>query len=108
QEVLEAVAKVLSEHPEIKRVRVEGHTDNRGAAALNKRLSAARAASVVGWLTKHGIDKERLTSEGFGPDRPIATNQDEAGRSLNRRVEFHIEEPAPDNTTESKTPQEQP
>ena len=91
EEVLEAVQKVLKDHPEIKKVRVEGHTDNRGTAALNKKLSADRAASVVKWLTSHGIEKERLTSEGFGPDRPIAENTTDIGRTANRRVEFHIE-----------------
>ncbi len=92
QEVLEAVQKVLTDHAEIKKVRVEGHTDNRGGAALNRKLSAARAASVVKWLVGKGIDKARLTSAGFGPDKPIDDNKTEEGRRNNRRVEFHIEE----------------
>ena len=91
EEVLEAVVSVINAHPEIKGIRVEGHTDNKGTAALNKKLSAARAASVVKWLTGHGIDKSRLTSEGFGPDRPIEPNDTEEGRKQNRRVEFHIQ-----------------
>src|SRR4029453_15767986 len=69
--LLEAVAKILKEHPEIKKVRVEGHTDNRGGKSMNQRLSDRRAASVAKWLvTKGGIEKSRLTSEGFGLDRP--------------------------------------
>jgi outer membrane protein OmpA-like peptidoglycan-associated protein len=91
EDILQAVLKVLSAHPEIKKVRVEGYTDSRGAAALNKTLSTNRAASVVKWLVAHGIDKARLTSQGFGPDRPIADNNTDAGRQENRRVEFHIE-----------------
>ncbi len=91
EEVLEAVLGVLKAHPEIKKVRVEGHTDDRGAAALNKKLSANRAASVVKWLVGHGIEKDRLSSAGFGPERPIDTNTTEEGRRQNRRVEFHIE-----------------
>ena len=91
EDILEAVQKVLKDHPEIKKVRVEGHTDNRGTAALNKKLSADRAASVVKWLTSHGIEKDRLTSEGFGFERPIAENTTDEGRTANRRVEFHIE-----------------
>lgn len=91
EEVLDAVLKVLNAHPEITKVRVEGHTDSRGSAALNKKLSADRAASVVKWLTAHGVDKGRLTSAGFGPERPIDTNDTEPGRQNNRRVEFHIE-----------------
>ncbi|HEY8075048.1 MAG TPA: OmpA family protein, partial [Labilithrix sp.] len=95
EEVLLAVQKVLVDHPEIKLVRVEGHTDNRGGADLNRKLSAARAQSVVTWLVKHGVDKTRLESKGFGPDRPIDTNETAEGRQNNRRVEFHIEDPAP-------------
>jgi OOP family OmpA-OmpF porin len=90
-EVLQAVEKVLKDHPEIKRVRVEGHTDKTGSAAVNKKLSADRAASVVKWLLAAGITKDRLSSAGFGPDKPIDTNETEEGKKNNRRVEFHIE-----------------
>jgi outer membrane protein OmpA-like peptidoglycan-associated protein len=90
-DILEAVAKVLKDHPEVKKVRVEGHTDKTGAAAMNKKLSADRAASVVKWLTSNGIDKSRLSSQGFGSERPIDTNDTEQGKKNNRRVEFHIE-----------------
>jgi OOP family OmpA-OmpF porin len=88
--VLEAVAKALEEHPEITKVSVEGHTDNRGPIWLNRRLSKSRAAAVVDWLVKHGVAAERLTSAGFGPDRPLEKNATEAGRQTNRRVEFQI------------------
>ena len=57
----------------------------------NKTLSAQRAASVVTWLASHGVDKSRLSSEGFGMEKPIDTNDTPAGRQNNRRVEFHIE-----------------
>jgi outer membrane protein OmpA-like peptidoglycan-associated protein len=90
-EVLLAVEKVLREHPEIRRVRIEGHTDKTGSAQVNKKLSAERAMSVMKWFVGAGIAKDRLTSVGFGPDRPIDTNQTEDGRKNNRRVEFHIE-----------------
>jgi OOP family OmpA-OmpF porin len=86
-----AVQKILTDHPEIGTVRVEGHTDNVGKKAHNQKLSEQRAASVVAWLVKHGIDKKRLHSQGFGADKPIDSNNDEAGRKNNRRVEFHIE-----------------
>jgi OOP family OmpA-OmpF porin len=89
--VLQAVADILSAHPEIQKVRVEGHTDNRGNPAANKKLSAARAASVVAWLTAHGIAADRLSSVGFGQERPIADNGTAEGRQENRRVELHIE-----------------
>ncbi len=101
--VLTAVLTILKDHPEIKKVSIEGHTDNKGAAALNKRLSASRAASVVAWLTTKGIAKQRLSSIGYGMERPIDTNETDEGRQENRRVEFHIVEqegatPAPTPT----------
>ncbi|MEO6599089.1 MAG: OmpA family protein, partial [Polyangiaceae bacterium] len=89
--VLGAVLKVMQEHTDIAKIRVEGHTDNKGAAALNKKLSNARAAAVANWLVKHGIDRSHLTSIGFGFDKPIDTNDTDEGRANNRRVEFHIE-----------------
>ncbi len=89
--VLIAVAQILKEHPEIQKVRVEGHTDNRGAPAYNKQLSDKRAASVMKWLTSYGIDKKRLGSKGWGLEKPIDTNETDEGRQNNRRVEFHIE-----------------
>jgi OOP family OmpA-OmpF porin len=90
-ETLAAVADVLANHPEIKAVSVEGHTDDRGAAGMNKRLSAARAASVVKWLVDHGVKAARLTSVGFGFERPLVPNDSDEGRTKNRRVEFHIQ-----------------
>ena len=97
--ILTAVLDILKKHPEIQSVSVEGHTDNVGPKFYNRNLSKARAASVVTWLTAKGIDKKRLTSEGFGDTKPIDTNDTPDGRQNNRRVEFHItktiEEPAP-------------
>jgi OOP family OmpA-OmpF porin len=92
QSITDAVAKALKEHPEIKHLRVEGHTDNKGAAAMNKDLSKRRAASVVAALVKAGVEKSRLASQGFGQEKPLDSNATEEGRAANRRVEFHIEE----------------
>ena len=61
------------------------------SSTVPQRFSADRAASVVKWLVKNGVDKARLTSAGFGPDKPLADNETEDGRYKNRRVEFHIE-----------------
>jgi OmpA-OmpF porin, OOP family len=88
--ILEAVQKILEENPEIAKVEVQGHTDNKGGDAYNKKLSERRAASVVKWLVKHKVDKKRLTSVGFGKEKPLDTNDTEEGRTNNRRVEFHI------------------
>jgi outer membrane protein OmpA-like peptidoglycan-associated protein len=92
--ILEAVSRVLTGHPEIKHLRIEGHTDNVGAAGMNKALSGKRAASVVAWLVKHGVERARLSSIGFGMDRPIDSNDTPDGRQNNRRVEFHIDDGA--------------
>ena len=92
--ILEAVLAFLKEHPELKKIRIEGHTDDVGGVAFNARLSEGRAASVRTWLVKHGIDAARLTSAGLGQTHPVDTNGTEEGRRNNRRVEFHIEEGA--------------
>ncbi len=88
--VLNAVLDVMKAHPEFTKLGVEGHTDNHGAAGYNKRLSEQRATSVVNWLVSHGVERKRLSARGFGPDKPIDTNDTDEGRQNNRRVEFHI------------------
>jgi len=101
--ILEAVLKILTDHPEITKVSVEGHTDNRGGKAYNKNLSKRRAASVVKWLVGHGVDKKRLSSAGFGQEKPIDTNETDEGRQNNRRVEFHIQDQTKQGSTEVKS-----
>jgi outer membrane protein OmpA-like peptidoglycan-associated protein len=97
--VLQAVLQVLEAHPEFTKVRVEGHTDDKGNDKYNKTLSQRRAQSVVNWLVKKGIDRKRLAAAGFGEEKSIDTNATDEGRQNNRRVEFHIDEidgkPAP-------------
>lgn len=88
--ILQAVVNLLREHPEIVELDVQGHTDNKGKHASNMDLSRRRAAAVRSWLIARGIEKERLTSRGVGPDRPIDSNDTAAGRQKNRRVEFHV------------------
>jgi len=75
---------------DLKKLRIEGHTDNKGGKATNLKLSQDRAASVADWLAKAGIDRARLDTAGFGDTRPIAPNMTAKGRELNRRVEFLI------------------
>lgn len=93
--VLESVQAILSTTDSIRRVRIEGHTDDRGNDAANLELSARRAAAVRTWLVEHGIAEGRLESAGLGETRPVADNRTAQGRSANRRVEFHIVDPAP-------------
>ena len=102
--LLTEVAKVMTDHPEIKRVRVEGHTDNVGNSVYNKKLSQQRADSVIKWLSGHGIAAERLTAKGMGKETPLVPNDTELNRALNRRVEFHIEDQAETVKEMVKTP----
>ncbi len=88
--LLDQVAAVFKEHPEIARVAVDGHTDNSGSAKDNVTLSQKRSVSVVTWLVEHGIDARRLEARGYGPRRPIDTNATPVGKAKNRRVEFQI------------------
>lgn len=86
---LERLKKFLDDVPNVV-IEVSGHTDNVGSAKYNKKLSNARAQAVVLWLVEHGIDVKRLEYKGYGFDKPIASNDDEFGRALNRRTEFKI------------------
>ncbi len=72
-------------------VEVAAHTDSRGSAAYNLDLSNRRAASVMAYLTEHGVDAGRLTSKGYGESSPITDNESAAGRAKNRRVELRIQ-----------------
>jgi len=74
----------------IKRIRVEGHTDNQGDTAANLALSKDRARAVADHLVKAGLDPARVESEGYGDSRPVAPNLTPKGRELNRRVDFVI------------------
>jgi len=91
--VLDTVTEALKASPFIKKVEVGGHTDDRGKADYNRELSGRRAASVMKYLTDHGIAADKLTAKGYGPDKPIADNKDAKGRERNRRVEFVILDP---------------
>lgn len=71
-------------------IEVSGHTSSEGERNLNQTLSKARAESVVAYLVQRGVRKERLAAEGYGPDRPIASNLASAGRAANRRIEFAV------------------
>jgi outer membrane protein OmpA-like peptidoglycan-associated protein len=87
--ILDEVAKVMKAQPKM-RIGVYGHTDNRGAMDLNMRLSKERARACMNYLGKKGIAQNRLESEGFGPNKPVADNGTDEGRARNRRVEFKI------------------
>ena len=86
---LQNLYNLLIEHPEI-RIRITGHTDNVGSDRFNQSLSEQRANSIRSELIKLGIDANRIEAEGKGKTEPVATNETNEGRALNRRVEFMI------------------
>jgi outer membrane protein OmpA-like peptidoglycan-associated protein len=92
--VLNAVGFALTHNPNIKKVLVEGHTDNKGKPEKNLDLSQRRADSVKAWLIQMGVEAERLDSKGFGDTRPLIPNATAKGRAANRRVQFTITDPA--------------
>jgi outer membrane protein OmpA-like peptidoglycan-associated protein len=91
--MLDQVARVLRQHPELEKVVIEGHSDNVGNAEANRRLSLARAQSVKEYLVKKGVEASRLEAKGYGPDRPLLSNATAKGRAANRRVAFTIVTP---------------
>ncbi len=99
--MLQEVVDLLKVTPSIKTIAVEGHTDNVAGAAFNLDLSRKRAASVRKWLTDHGVESSRLTSEGFGLTKPIGDNKTDVGRAANRRVEFKIVGAPPSDDNEA-------
>lgn len=93
--ILDELARLLAANPDIQRLRIEGHTDDVGPVAFNQKVSTQRAAAVRDYLVQRGkVDPSRLSFAGFGPSRPIAPNNSDAGRAKNRRVELHIERAA--------------
>jgi outer membrane protein OmpA-like peptidoglycan-associated protein len=86
---LDMVADFMKENPKVE-ILLSGHTDNQGRHELNMKLSRSRVAVVKDYLVAKGIEEKRITSKGFGGTKPIADNDAEETRALNRRVEFTI------------------
>ncbi len=88
---LDTAINRLADATDVVNVRVEGHTDSRGAAAYNETLSLHRAESVIHYLVNHGgIDAAKLIAVGMGEGSPVASNDTSAGRAMNRRVDFVV------------------
>jgi OOP family OmpA-OmpF porin len=96
--LLDEVAQVLNDNPQIDLLQVEGHTDSTGTAAFNRKLSQQRAESVLKYLAGKGVRAGRMQAKGFGPDKPIADNATDDGKEKNRRVEFNILKQGPKKT----------
>ncbi|HEY6910391.1 MAG TPA: OmpA family protein [Myxococcales bacterium] len=88
--LLDQVASVLNSHPEMGKVEVQGHTDDRGKVTTNMTLSQARADAVTRYLVGKGIAPDRLRAKGYGPHQPVDKNETPAGREANRRVQFKV------------------
>ena len=87
--ILNEVVKVMNENPSYN-LEINGHTDNKGTAAMNLNLSQRRAEAVMTYLTKHGVDASRQSAKGYGLTMPVADNATAEGRAKNRRVEFKV------------------
>lgn len=86
---LDRVAAILREYPQTT-IDIIGHTDSIGSDAYNLQLSQRRADSVAGYLASRGVERGRIRTEGRGEREPRASNETEAGRQLNRRVEMYV------------------
>jgi outer membrane protein OmpA-like peptidoglycan-associated protein len=87
---LDGLARALRHDPNAT-VEIDGHTDASGDRGYNPDLSLRRAQAVQSYLTSRGIDPQRITTRGFGPDYPVASNNTETGRQQNRRVEVIVQ-----------------
>ena len=87
---MDKIAKIVNKYGKT-HLTIVGHTDSTGSRAYNQKLSEERAASVLTYLSSHGVIQQRLSGYGVGPDKPIASNATPEGRAQNRRVEILIE-----------------
>lgn len=101
---LDQVAAFVTQHPELKWILIEGHTDNTGPLALNMRLSQMRAESVRSYLISKNVRASRLGAKGYGSSVPIASNDTAEGRDKNRRVEFTVKDAAGKHRMDQNVP----
>jgi OmpA-OmpF porin, OOP family len=108
-DILGWLVDFMKQNPNVTKLRIEGHTDNVGAADFNMTLSQERADAVVAHLKEQGVDSGRLVSKGFGSTKPIVPNETKQNMAKNRRCEFHLEEiagnpPPPDLVVNGPAP----
>ena len=87
EKVLIEMVKLMKNNPDLK-IEIQGHTDNTGSADHNLDLSRRRAETVKKFMLIYGVDGPRMASKGYGEEKPVATNDTEEGRAMNRRVEL--------------------
>jgi OOP family OmpA-OmpF porin len=92
ERVLKQLLEYLQANADVSRIRLEGHTDERGSDEYNQGLSERRAIAVSDWLVDHGLDNMRVLAVAFGESRPLRTNGTPEGRQENRRTEFRVAE----------------
>jgi outer membrane protein OmpA-like peptidoglycan-associated protein len=90
--LLDQVALTMKANPDVKRIRVEGHTDDTGPEDINQRLSQQRAEAVRRYIIHKGVNPDRLTAKGYGESRPRESGTSDQARARNRRVQFVIED----------------
>ena len=88
--LLDSVAEVVNEHPELTKIEIQGHTDSQGPKGHNQQLSQARADAVMKAMQTRKVDPKRMVAKGYGQDKPIDTNDTPEGRQKNRRVQFVV------------------
>ena len=91
-QLLAQLAAVITQNPNLRKIEVQGHTDNTGTRDSNQKLSNDRANAVRRWLVENGVASDRLVAKGYGQSRPLAPNVTPANRARNRRVQFVIVE----------------
>jgi OOP family OmpA-OmpF porin len=101
--ILKQAVKVLKDYPDL-RIEISGHTSNEGKADFNMELSRKRAESVKAYLVSAGIDEGRISTVGYGPEKPIADNSTKKGRDKNRRIEFRLVSQGGDKTLPAAGP----
>ena len=89
-DLMKEIKQVISTHPEIVKIEVQGHTDDMGNEKFNLQLSQERADAVRKWLIDAGIPSDKLVAKGYGWEKPLGDNRVKTGRQKNRRVQFVV------------------
>jgi len=103
-QLLTEIADTLIRNPRIKRVEVQGHTDNSGTPEHNQTLSEQRAEAVRKWLVDHGVAPDRMVAKGYGQTKPLVPNVTAANKAKNRRVQFVILDQDPEQPATKPAP----